>query len=175
MQRVVASPECEEFLRALHPRLVGGLTLQCGDPALAEELAQETLARVWSHWTTVRQHPAPQGWAWRVALNLSSSWFRRRAAERRANAKVGPPPDEAVGADTADRMAVRTAVGGLPPRQRAVLILRYFDDLSVAETAEAMGCAIGTVKSLTHQAIAALRQRLDVTIDLTEEEVTNHA
>jgi RNA polymerase sigma-70 factor (sigma-E family) len=171
----MASRECEDFLRALHPRLVGGLTLHCGDAALAEELAQETLARVWSHWMTVRTHPAPQGWAWRVALNLSSSWFRRRAAERRANAKLGPSPVEAPATDAADRMAVRTAVGGLPPRQRAVLILRYFDELSVAEAAEAMDCAEGTVKSLTHQAIAALRQRLDVTIDLTAEEVTNHA
>jgi RNA polymerase sigma-70 factor (sigma-E family) len=175
MERVAASPECEDLLRTLHPRLVGGLTLHCGDPALAEELAQETLARVWSRWHEVRAHPAPQAWAWRVALNLSTSWFRRRAAERRANAKVGPPPAEAPTADAADRLAVRAAVAGLPARQRAVLVLRYFDDLSVAEAATALGCAKGTVKSLTHQAIAALRERLDVTIDIADEEVGNHA
>jgi RNA polymerase sigma-70 factor (sigma-E family) len=169
MERVVASPECEDFLRALHPRLVGGLTLHCGDAALAEELAQEALARVWSRWDQVREHPAPQAWAWRVALNLSASWFRRRAAERRAASRVGPAPTEAPNPDAADRMAVRAAVATLPARQRAVLVLRYFDDLTVADAATALGCAQGTVKSLTHQAIAALRERLDVTIDLTEE------
>jgi RNA polymerase sigma-70 factor (ECF subfamily) len=175
MNRVVASLECEDFLRALHPRLVGGLTLHCGDAALAEELAQETLARVWTRWAEVRSHPAPQGWAWRVALNLSSSWFRRRAAERRATAKIGPPPLEAPAPDAADRLAVRAAVASLPARQRAVLVLRYFDDLSVADAAAALDCAEGTVKSLTHHAITALRDRLAVTIDLTDEEVSNHA
>ena len=171
----MAPPECEDFLRALHPRLVGGLTLHCGDPAVAEEVAQETLARVWTRWPSVRDHAAPEAWAWRVALNLSASWFRRRAAERRANAKVGQPPDELPVADPDDRVAVRAAVAALPPRQRAVLVLRYFDDLSVADAAVALGCAEGTVKSLTHHAITALRGRLDVTIDLTAEEVSNHA
>jgi RNA polymerase sigma-70 factor (sigma-E family) len=175
MKRVVASHECEDFLRALHPRLVGGLTLHCEDPALAEELAQETLARAWARWPEVRVHPAPQAWAWRVALNLTSSWFRRRAAERRAIARIGPSPPAAPTADAADRLAVRAAVAGLPTRQRAVLVLRYFDDLSVADAATALGCAQGTVKSLTHQAIAALRDRLDVTIDLPAEEVGHHA
>jgi RNA polymerase sigma-70 factor (sigma-E family) len=166
-------------MRALHPRLVGGLTLQCGDAALAEELAQETLARVWRRWDDVRVHPSPQAWTWRVALNLTASWFRRRAAERRATSRLGPPAVEVPAPDVADRLAVRAAVAGLPSRQRAVLVLRFFDDLSVADAALALGCAPGTVKSLTHQAIAGLRQRLDVTIDLTdeddEEEVSNHA
>jgi RNA polymerase sigma-70 factor (sigma-E family) len=174
MKRAAASPECEAFLRALHPRLVGGLTLHCGEAALAEELAQETLARVWARWPEVREHPAPQAWAWRVALNLTSSWFRRKAAERRATARAGPPPSDTPSPDVADKVAVREAVAALPSRQRAVLVLRYFEDMSVADTAEAMGCAPGTVKSLTHQAIAGLRQRLDITIDLTEEEVSNH-
>jgi RNA polymerase sigma factor (sigma-70 family) len=80
-----------------------------------------------------------------------------------------------VAPDAADRLAVRAAVASLPPRQRAVLVLRYFDDLSVADAAAALDCAEGTVKSLTHQAIAALRDRLAVTIDLTAEEVSNHA
>lgn len=169
------SRECEDFLRDLHPRLVGGLTLQCGDPSLAEELAQETLARAWSRWDTVRTHGSPQAWAWRVALNLSSSWFRRRAAERRANARSGPVTDEAPSSDTADRLAVREALAVLPPRQRAVVVLRYFDDLSVADTAVALGCAPGTVKSLTHLAIAGLRQRLGVDLVPTDKELSNHA
>jgi RNA polymerase sigma-70 factor (sigma-E family) len=171
----VPSRECEDFLRDLHPRLVGGLTLHCGDGALAEELAQETLARVWGRWDTVRSHGSPQAWAWRVALNLSSSWFRRRAAERRATARSGPVPDEAPSSDTADRLVVREALADLPPRQRAVLVLRYFDDLGVDDAATAMGCAPGTVKSLTHLAIAGLRQRLGVDLVPSDKELTNNA
>jgi RNA polymerase sigma-70 factor (sigma-E family) len=178
MKRAVALPECEAFMRELHPRLIGGLTLYCGQAALAEELTQETLARVWGRWSEVRNHPAPHAWAWRVALNLASSWFRRKAIERRATARLGPPASLSFDPDVADRVAVREAVAALPTRQRAVLVLRYFEDLSVAETAEAMGCAQGTVKSMTHQAIAALRGHLGHTIELTiepTEEVSNHA
>jgi RNA polymerase sigma-70 factor (sigma-E family) len=175
MSGVVASRECEEFVRAQYPRLVGGLTLHCGDPALAEEMAQEALSRVWDHWDQVRDHPSPQAWAWRVALNLTTSWFRRRAAERRAAQRVGAPPEEAPVSDTADRLAVRDAVRLLPPRQRAVLVLRFYDDLSVAEAATAMRCAPGTIKSLTHHAITSLRDRLGIVLDVPEEELTNHA
>lgn len=171
------SPGCEDFVKGLYPRLVGGLTLHCGDPWLAEELAQETLARVWDRWETVRSADSPQAWAWRVALNLSTSWFRRRAAERRATARAGiaPAPGRLSDGDVPDRLAVRQAVASLPARQRAVLVLRYFDDLGVAEAAVALGCAPGTVKSLTHRAIAGLRDRLGVDLDTDDEEVGNHA
>jgi len=82
-----------------------------------------------------------------------------------------PAGDEAVAPDDhADRLAVRAAVAGLPDRQRAALVLRYFADLSLADTAEAMGCAPGTVKALTHQALAGLRSRLG---DAIEEVVGN--
>lgn len=162
-------------MRAVHPRLMGGLTLCCGQAPLAEELTQETLARVWARWPEVRGHPAPHAWTWRVALDLLSSRLRRRAAERRAMARLGPPPPPASTDDGADRAGVRAAVAALPARQRAVLVLRYFEDMSVADTAEAMGCATGTVTSLAREAIAALRGRLDTTIELAGEEVSNHA
>jgi RNA polymerase sigma-70 factor (ECF subfamily) len=170
----MGSGECEEFMRAHYPRLVGGLTLHCGDAALAEEMAQEALTRVWDRWDEVRKHPSPQAWAWRVALNLTTSWFRRRSAERRAAERVGLPPEEAPVSDTADRLAVRDAIRHLPDRQRAVVVLRFYDDLSVAEAATALRCAPGTVKSLTHHAIAALRDRLGIVLDVPEE-LTNHA
>lgn len=170
----MALGECEQFLQAQYPRLVGGLTLHCGDAALAEEMAQEALTRVWDHWDDVRSHPSPQAWVWRVALNLTTSWFRRRAAERRATQRVGASPDEVQVGDTADRLAVRDAIRQLPDRQRAVVVLRFYDDLSVAEAATAMGCAPGTVKSLTHHAINSLRERLGIVLDVPEEELTHH-
>jgi RNA polymerase sigma-70 factor (sigma-E family) len=162
--------ECERFIAELHPRLVGGLTLQCGDRALAEELAQETLVRVWDRWAVVASADSPEAWAWRVALNLSASWFRRRGAERRATGRLAVVPQREPSSDAADRLAVREAVAALPARQRAVLVLRYFDDLGVSDAAAALGCAPGTVKSLTHKAIAGLRERLGIELEVATDE-----
>jgi RNA polymerase sigma-70 factor (sigma-E family) len=153
----------DDFCRREHPRLVGALTLHCGDAHVAAELAQEALARACDRWEQVRGMDAPGAWVHRVALNLASSWFRRRAAERRAAARVAAGQVEDLGPDRADVLAVRAALAGLPPRQRTALVLRYYSDLSVEQTAGAMGCAPGTVKSLTSQALAALRERAGLT------------
>lgn len=155
--------DVEAFCARLRPRLVGALRLQLGDVGVAEELAQEALARVWDRWPTVQRADSPEAWAYRVAFNLARSHFRRRAAERRANARLGPGTRE--GADPADAdveslMLVRAAVAALPPRQRTAIALRYYADLAVGPTAVAMGCAPGTVKALTAQGVAGLRARL---------------
>jgi RNA polymerase sigma-70 factor (sigma-E family) len=149
------------FVRTEHPRLVGALALYCGDLDVAEEIAQEALARACRDWSTVSTLRSPGAWTHRVAVNLATSHFRRRAAERRARARHGPS-DDGVGreADAADVLAVRTAVAALPRRQRAAVVLRYYADLPVSEVAEALGCAEGTVKSLTAKAVAALRREL---------------
>jgi RNA polymerase sigma-70 factor (ECF subfamily) len=159
------------FCRRIYPPLVGGLTLHCRDRGVAEDVAQETLVRVWERWSTGHITGRPEAWAWRVAVNLASSRFRRRAAERRAYVRLGRPSETAVAPDPADRLAVRDAVAALPERQRAALILRYYADLPVAEVATVLRCAPGTVKSLTHMAVESLRKRLD---DETVEEVVGH-
>lgn len=102
---------------------------------------------------------SPRAWLSRVGLNLARSWWRRVYAEQRANRRHSAGPD-APTAEPADVLAIRAAVATLPRRQRAVLVLRYYGDLSVEETAETLGCAQGTVKSLTHRAIASLRTAL---------------
>lgn len=159
-----ASPDEQEdvtaFCRALHSRLVGALALHCGDAGVGEELAQEALARVWERWSTVREMASPDAWAFRVGFNLSSSRFRRAAAERRARARLPATRREAP--DPADAIAVRAAVALLPPRQRAAIVLRYFADLSIEDTAAALGCRPGTVKSLSSHAMARLRKHLDL-------------
>lgn len=163
----VEAEEAEGFCVRVRPWLVGSLSLYCGSTDVAEELAQDTLARVWDRWPTVRALQAPEAWAYRVALNLANSHYRRRAAERRARLRDAAPRLVTEDADAADAIAVRQAVAGLPRRQRAALVLRYYADLPVAETAVLLGCTPGTVKALTHQALASLRTSIG-TLELQE-------
>lgn len=167
---VPAPASFESFAVREHPRLVGALTLYCGDALVAEELAQDALVRVRERWARVSAADRPGAYAHRVAMNLASSWFRRRAAERRAIARAS-----AEGAGThrdpcgAEGHAVRAAVSSLPPRQREVIVRRYFLDESVAATAEAMGITAGSVKSATHRALETLRDAFDVSLPAREE------
>jgi RNA polymerase sigma-70 factor (sigma-E family) len=151
--------EAAEFCRRARPELVGTLTLYCCDRHVAEDLAQQTLARVWASWGRVASTVDRRAYVHRMALNAARSQFRRRAAERRARQRLGGvvrrTPDEAP--DHAAALVVRDAVAALPLRQRAAIVLRYFADLPVRDTAVVMGCAEGTVKALTFKAIAALR------------------
>jgi RNA polymerase sigma-70 factor (sigma-E family) len=149
--------DVDAFCRREWPRLVGSLSLFTGDADLAEELAQETLARVCRDWRKVSHLAAPGAWAHRVAINLARSHYRHRAVVRRHQPAL--VPTATTDDDTASAVAVREAVARLPVRQRSALVLRYFADLSVAETAAAMRCPEGTVKTLTRQAILALRNQ----------------
>lgn len=139
--------------------LLAPLTLYCGDRDVAEVLAQETLVRVCRDWKRVRMMAAPGAWAHRVGLNLADSWYTRRRAERRATERLSSRPDGRHDADATDAIAVREAVANLPPRRRMALILRYYADLPVEQVATLMHCRPGTVKALTAQAVAQLRDR----------------
>jgi RNA polymerase sigma factor (sigma-70 family) len=147
------------------PRLVGALSLYTGDAELAQELAQETIARVCGRWDHIRELEAPGAWAHRVAINLARSHFRRaqrgRALERRA-ASGTTVHDEV---DLATALSIRAELARLPRRQRAALVLRYYSDLPVRTVAEILRCPENTVKTLTARAIAQLRNR--GLIDLT--------
>ena len=149
----------DDFCRGEYGRIYGTLRLYCGDVALAEELAQEALARAVKHWDRVQTMDAPSAWLHRVAINLANSTFRRRAAERRATARSLPHPTSYEDPDSPTVVAVRLAVLGLPPRQREVVILRFFHDMPVKTTAKRMRCSEGTVKGLLADAIASLRRR----------------
>jgi RNA polymerase sigma factor (sigma-70 family) len=147
------------FCEAQYGRLVGALTVYTGDRDLAQDLAQEALVRACVHWRRVSRMAAPGAWLHRVALNLANSNWSRRQAEERARARVAaerPGPAR----DGNDALFVRSAIVGLPVRQRTALVLRYYADLPVREVAALMHCRSGTVKALTHQAIASLRQQL---------------
>lgn len=165
--------ELAEFCRCEHARLVAAVHLVCGSRQLAEDLAQETLARICKDWNRIRRLEAPGAYAHRIALNLATSTFRRRAVERRADARLhGDGRTTWVDPDPATAVAVRQALQGLRPQQRKVLVLRYFMDYSVIETAEVLRMPEGTVKTHTLRGLAALRAALGTTVtapDLAEE------
>lgn len=156
----ISDESAEEFCTRMRPRLLGAITLFCGDREVAEDLTQETLARIWVHWPQVRSARSPEAWAHRAGLNLAASAFRRRGAERRARSRLADRrATEGTGLDQADTIAVRRAVAGLSTGQRKVLILRYYSDLSVTETAAVLRCSEGNVKAQTARAIDALRSK----------------
>lgn len=152
----MTEPDLDAVVQREYEPLVRLLTLRVGDVHVAEELAQDALAELVSRW------PLPQGtperWLTVVALNRSRSWWRRRYAEARAWRRHGPTPDSEQAPPTSDQLAVHRALARLPERQQRALLLRFFQGCSVAETAAALGCAEGTVKSLTHRALARLRR-----------------
>ena len=131
-----------------------------GDRASAEDLLQLTLMRTAGHWRAAEQ--APELYARRVLVNLLRD--RRRRAMRRVTER---PFDEAAAAEVADhadavagRNEVILALGHLPAEQREVLVLRFYADLSVAETAAVTGASTGTVKSRTNRVLARIRDLL---------------
>lgn len=147
------------FCEREHPRLVRSLTAFCGDQALAEEIAQETLVRACQHWRKLRRMELPGAWVHRVAINLANSTFRRRAAERRAlsRAHMAEPQEDV---DVPELLLLRASVGRLGRRRREVLVLRHVGQLSVAETATAMGISENAVRSLTSRALGELREAM---------------
>lgn len=149
------------FCESQIPRLVGALTLYCGDRGVAEELAQEALAKVVRHWNKIGRSDRREGWVYRVAINLANSSFRRAVAERRANQRaIDRAGAMAHDADTATALTVRWALSELPRRQRTAITLRFYLDLPVTEVAQIMECPESTVKSLTRRGLTRLEQEL---------------
>jgi RNA polymerase sigma factor (sigma-70 family) len=156
----------EDACAVEYPRLARLLTLYCGDRETAQDLAQETLARGCVHWAALSRMEQQSAWFTRVALNLAASRWRRLVVERRFTATLARRERPLGVPDVVDAVAVRSAVSALTPRQRAAVVLRFFDDLDLATTAAVMRCSEGTVKKLTARGLAALRGSLGVEFDL---------
>ena len=147
--------EFTEFVHAAWPGLYRTAYLMVGDHQLAEDLTQTALAKTYASWRKVREPAAAPAYARVVLANTAASWFRRRSwRNERPTATL---PDAGVEHDPSTRPAVVDALATLAPRQRAVVVLRYYDDLSVREVAHALGISEGTVKSQTSDALARLR------------------
>jgi RNA polymerase sigma factor (sigma-70 family) len=157
-----APAELIAFCKENHSLLVGMLGLYCGDGAVAEELAQETMVRVCRDWSKVRSKDDPAAWTRRVAINLANSYFRRKAAERRAQQRSYARGREVAEPDLADEVALRLAVAALPRRQKTALVLRYYLDLPYSEIARFMDVPLSTAKSLVASGRARLRTQTEL-------------
>jgi RNA polymerase sigma-70 factor (sigma-E family) len=143
--------------------------LTSGDWVLAEDLAQTTLGEVWRRWDRVAGMDAPDAYAHKVMVNISLRWRGRRWTGETAYAEV-PERVAPVGdfQQVDVRESVRVALRALTGRQRAVIMLRYFEDRTESETAAIMGCSVGTVKSQASKALARLRHVPGLADILTE-------
>lgn len=155
---MAAPPTDDEYAAFVHtawPRLYRTAYLLLGDHGLAEDLVQTALAKTYASWRNVRNLDAAGGYARTALLNTATSWFRRPSWRRElAHEELTAPSYDA---DPSDRPALLDALRQLAPRQRAVIVLRYYEDLSVAQTAATLGCSTGTVKSQTSDALGRLR------------------
>jgi RNA polymerase sigma-70 factor (sigma-E family) len=155
----------DDFVRARSAVLLRAAYLLAGDRHLAEDLVQETLVRVAQHWSRVHHEGNPEAYARQVLYTRavdSWRWRRRRPPE------VGGMPMETVDAvgigaavDAVEaierQLVVRAALARLTPKQRAVLVLRFFEDRTESDTAAVLNCSVGTVKSQTRHALDRLR------------------
>ena len=126
-----------------------------GDHQLGEDLVQTALAKTYASWRKVENAAAAPAYARVVLANTATDWFRRRSW--RNEQPTEQLPDTGAEHDPSTRTVVIGALASLPPRQRAVVVLRYYDDLSVRDVAQALGISEGTVKSQTADALARMR------------------
>ena len=162
MPRPPDDDEFAELVQATWPSLYRTAYLLLGDRAEAEDLVQTALAKTYAAWGSVRSIDAAPAYARRVLHNTAASWFRRHSWRNERPTET--LPDIVHDPDPSDRPAVLAALARLPRRQRAVVVLRYYEDLGVAETARALGCSEGTVKSQTFDALHRLRVLLGDTV-----------
>lgn len=158
------STDFGEFVRAVLPELLRYGHALTGNPHDAADLVQGVLERLGARWTTVLHRAGdPVAYARRAMVNAQISGWRRRRRER----LVAEPPDTAV-VFQPDRFTdepLWQALRALPPRQRAVIVLRYYECLSEAEIADTLGVTKGTVKSQANKAMTTLRTRMGATSD----------
>ena len=162
----VDSTEFDEFVVARSPALLRTAYLLVRDEALAEDLLQTSLTKAWFAWSRIDGNPEP--YVRRILVTTSTTWWRRRWTQEVPSGRP-PEPTRVQGQDDwADGYDLWTALGHLPRRQRAVVVLRYLEDRSEIETADLLDCSVGTVKSQCAKALAKLR--VDPALDDTADE-----
>jgi RNA polymerase sigma-70 factor (sigma-E family) len=152
-----------EFAEAVAPRLVRTAYWLCGNWHTAEDLTQTTLAKVFVSWRRISRRNAVQAYTMRTLLNTYLAEDRRRSYGEVLTGDLPESPTQPFSPET--RMAVLDALAMLPAKARAVVVLRYWADYSLEETAAILGCSVGNVKSQSARALDKLRLLLD---DATE-------
>jgi RNA polymerase sigma-70 factor (sigma-E family) len=158
-----------EYVSARLDRLRRTAYLLCGDWHTADDLVSTALVKLLRHWRRAAELNNLDGYVRTILLRAWLDERRRPWRRERSYAQVPDVPMDAGPNRVADRLAIMGLLAELPPRRRAVLVLRYYCDLSVEETAEALGCTAGTVKSQTARGLDALRARLGQ-LTITEED-----
>ncbi|QZY29001.1 SigE family RNA polymerase sigma factor [Nocardioides coralli] len=149
----VSSPAFEEFVAARSASLLRTAYLLTRDHGLAEDLLQTALTKAYLAWGRIDGNPEP--YVRRVLVNTYASWWRRKWRGEHPTSEL---PEQAHHPDGLGETGdLWDALGRLPRRQRAVVVLRYFEDLTEAQTADLLGVTVGTVKSQTSKALARLR------------------
>jgi RNA polymerase sigma-70 factor (sigma-E family) len=150
----------EEYVASRGPALVRLARLLTADHHRAEDLAQDVLSRAYVHWRRIQRTDRPDVYVRRMLVNANVSWWRRRVNREVSVASVADRPALVdLGAGTADRDEMWRLVSDLPPRQRAVLVLRYYEDLDDATIAEILDCSAVTVRTHAMRALSTLRRR----------------
>lgn len=152
----------EEYVTARWAALFRTASLLTGDADAAEDLLQATLVRAYTNWSKVRRADSPDAYVRRMLLNELLDG-RRKAQRHAARHHLVPAPAEDERVDVAERIDMWDRLAALPTRQRAVVVLRYYEDLSEAQIAEALGVSVGTVKSQAHAALRFLRSDISDT------------
>lgn len=159
------------FVRARQQTLVRAAYLVCGDHHLAEDVVQGALAKVARRWEQLREGN-PEGYVRTIIYRDAISAWRKVRRETPRAMHIEGAAHRLVARDPArdwvDGAEVRAALAQLPPRQRAIVVLRYYEDLSEAQIAEVLGISAGTVKSQAHNAVRNLRAYLDVSAITSE-------
>ena len=147
-----------QFVEARESALRRSAWLLTGDWGLAEDLVQTALARSWPRWERINRRDDPGVYVRRVMVNTWTTWSRRRwRGEKASPAVTEVPASGDVAVEVARRLALRDELKALTGRQRAVLVLRVYDDLPEAQVAQMLNCSVGTVKSAMSRALARLR------------------
>ena len=142
----------DDFVAARSRALLRTAYLLTHDHALAEDLLQTALTKAWFAWRRIDGDPEP--YVRRILVNTYASWWRRKWNGERPTEEVPEPATAEPGSEPTD---LWRAMERLPRRQRAVVVLRYVEDLTEVQTADVLGCSVGTVKSQCSKALAKLR------------------
>ncbi|MFB0616450.1 SigE family RNA polymerase sigma factor [Streptomyces sp. AGS-58] len=163
-----AYPSFASYVRARQAVLLRAARSLTANPCDAEDLLQTALAKTYVAWERIEDQGALDGYVRRALLNTRTSQWRKRRVDEFACEEL-PEPDRAPGGeDPAERQALHDAmwraVMKLPARQRAMVVLRYYEDLSEAQTAEVLGVSVGTVKSAVSRALGKLREDAELVL-----------
>lgn len=151
----VGRDDFDAFVAARSTRLLRTAYLLTHDRSLAEDLLQTALAKAWFAWGRI--DGAPEAYVRRIMVNTYATWWRRRWNGEESTGELPESRERRPSSQVEDRADLWVALGRLPRRQRAVVVLRFYEDLSEAQTAELLQCSVGTVKSQTSKALAKLR------------------